>query len=108
LREANLLASGTPILASRGYDSLGRADMNSVVAPLMGTDEKGPYPARGCMDCTTCGACVERCPVFIEQFPKLLALRRHLVMEKVEFPPELINLFENIEQRHNPFWNGAG
>ena len=101
--KANLLASGTPILASRGYDSLGRADMNSVVAPLMGTDEKVHIRPEAVWDCTTCGACVERCPVFIEQFPKLLALRRHLVMEKVEFPPELINLFENIEQRHNPF-----
>jgi len=42
-------------------------------------------------------------PVFIEQFPKLLTMRRHLVMEKVEFPPELITFFRNMEQRSNPF-----
>ena len=54
-------------------------------------------------DCTTCGACVRKCPVFIEQFPKLLKMRRHLVMEKVDFPHELVTLFENVEQRSNPY-----
>jgi Fe-S oxidoreductase len=43
------------------------------------------------------------CPVFIEHVPKLIGLRRHLVMEKAEFPAELTNLFENCEQRFNPW-----
>ena len=40
--------------------------------------------------CTTCGACMEVCPVFIEQMPKLLQLRRHLVEMKAHFPEELL------------------
>ena len=53
--------------------------------------------------CTTCGACVAACPVFIEQMPKLLPLRRHLVETQSDFPIELLNLFENIEGRSNPW-----
>jgi len=54
-------------------------------------------------DCTTCGACMAICPVFIEQMPKLVKLRRHLVQMKADFPEELLNLFENMEGRSNPW-----
>jgi len=54
-------------------------------------------------DCTTCGACMAICPVFIEQMPKLIKLRRHLVQMKAAFPEELLNLFENMEGRSNPW-----
>jgi Fe-S oxidoreductase len=53
--------------------------------------------------CTTCGACVSVCPVLIEQMPKIIKMRRHLVQERAEFPEELLNLFENLEQRSNPW-----
>jgi Fe-S oxidoreductase len=48
------------------------------------------------------------CPVFIEHVPKLIGMRRHLVMEKAEFPPELMNLFDNVEQRFNPWGIAPG
>ena len=53
--------------------------------------------------CTTCGACMQKCPVFIEHVPKLIGMRRHLVMERAAFPEELIAFFENTEQRFNPW-----
>lgn len=53
--------------------------------------------------CTTCGACLQACPVFIEQMPKLIPLRRHLVEMESKFPEELLNLFENMEGRSNPW-----
>ena len=53
--------------------------------------------------CTTCGACMQACPVFIEQMPKLVQMRRHLVEMQAKFPDELLNLFENIEMRGNPW-----
>ena len=43
------------------------------------------------------------CPVFIEHAPKIVQMRQHLVMEKAEFPEELITFFENSEQRSNPW-----
>ncbi|UCE97361.1 MAG: (Fe-S)-binding protein [Dehalococcoidia bacterium] len=54
-------------------------------------------------ECTTCGACIEVCPVFIEPLTKLIGIRRYLVEMKARFPEELLNFFENIEQRSNPW-----
>lgn len=53
--------------------------------------------------CMTCGACMEVCPVFIEHAPKIIKMRRNLVEMHSEFPEELLNLFENVEQRSNPW-----
>jgi len=35
--------------------------------------------------------------------PKLIPLRRHLVEMESRFPEELLNLFENMEGRSNPW-----
>ncbi len=53
--------------------------------------------------CTTCRACMEICPVSIEHVPKIVDMRRHLVMEKSEFPTEVTSLFNNIERNANPW-----
>jgi Fe-S oxidoreductase len=53
--------------------------------------------------CVTCGACMAACPVFIEHVPKLIKMRRKLVEMDAQFPDELLNLFENLEQRSNPW-----
>lgn len=58
--------------------------------------------------CTTCGACMEACPVFIEQMPKIIKMRRHLVEMEADFPEELLNLFENMEGRSNPWGIAPG
>ena len=39
--------------------------------------------------CTTCGACQEVCPVFIEHPLKILQMRQNLVLEQEKTPPEL-------------------
>ncbi|MBN2232117.1 MAG: 4Fe-4S dicluster domain-containing protein [Deltaproteobacteria bacterium] len=54
-------------------------------------------------DCTTYGACVEHCPVFIEPLAKIIDMRRYLVETKAAFPHELLNFFENVENRGNPW-----
>jgi Fe-S oxidoreductase/nitrate reductase gamma subunit len=53
--------------------------------------------------CTTCMACMEICPVAIEHVPKIVDMRRHLVMEESEFPTEVTSLFNNIERNGNPW-----
>ncbi len=68
---------------------------------INGSDES--VSTEAIWDCTTCGACMQVCPVFIEHAPKIVQMRQHLVMEKAEFPEELILLFENSEQRSNPW-----
>ncbi|MCK5577029.1 MAG: (Fe-S)-binding protein, partial [Dehalococcoidales bacterium] len=54
-------------------------------------------------ECTTCGACMEVCPVFIEHVPKIIGMRRDLVEMRAKFPDELLNFFESMEQRNNPW-----
>jgi Fe-S oxidoreductase len=53
--------------------------------------------------CTTCGACVEACPVFIEQMPKIVDLRRYLVMEEADFPDTMQEAMTSLESRGHPF-----
>lgn len=70
--------------------------------PLIG-DGDDSISEEAIWSCTTCGACLQACPVFIEQMPKLIPLRRHLVEMEAKFPEELLNLFENMEGRSNPW-----
>jgi Fe-S oxidoreductase len=54
-------------------------------------------------DCTTCLACVEACPVFIDHVPKIVEMRRHLVMDENRFGPDARRLFDNLEASGNPW-----
>ena len=54
--------------------------------------------------CTTCGACVEQCPVDIEHVDHIVDMRRHQVLVESEFPSELNQLFRGLESKGNP-WN---
>lgn len=54
--------------------------------------------------CTTCMACVEACPAYISQFPKLIDLRRYLTMMESDFPAEVQDVFRGMENNSNP-WN---
>lgn len=53
--------------------------------------------------CTTCGACVEACPVFDEHVVKIVGMRQHLVLTQGEFPPEAQSFFRNLESASNPW-----
>jgi Fe-S oxidoreductase len=53
--------------------------------------------------CTTCGACVEQCPVDIEHVDHIVDLRRHQVMIESSFPPEAGAMLRNLESRGNPW-----
>ncbi len=71
--------------------------------PLIGPDEEATISEEALWSCTTCGACLAHCPVCIEQMPKIISLRRNLVQMESRFPEELLNLFENVENRSNPW-----
>jgi Fe-S oxidoreductase len=53
--------------------------------------------------CTTCLACQEECPVFIEHVPAILEMRRSQVLAEGRAPAEVAPSLRNIEQRQNPF-----
>jgi Fe-S oxidoreductase len=53
--------------------------------------------------CTTCGACQEVCPVFIEHPEKIIQMRQNLVMLKEAAPAELARTYKNLERQSNPW-----
>jgi Fe-S oxidoreductase len=56
--------------------------------------------------CTTCGACMEVCPVGCEQMIDIIDMRRDLVMMQGEFPAELQTAFRGMERAGNPWGLG--
>ncbi|WP_235870748.1 (Fe-S)-binding protein [Rhodococcus xishaensis] len=57
--------------------------------------------------CTTCGACVEQCPVDIEHVDHIIDMRRYQVLIESDFPSELAGLFKNLENKGNPWGQNA-
>jgi Fe-S oxidoreductase len=54
--------------------------------------------------CTTCGACDEHCPLFIEHVHPIVEMRRHLVLEQEgRYPAELTKTFTGLERQSNPW-----
>jgi Fe-S oxidoreductase len=76
--------------------------------PLVGTaEQKGVIDPDVLWSCTTCGACVEQCPVDIEHIDHIVDMRRYQVMMESEFPSELGVLFKNLEAKGNPWGQNA-
>lgn len=80
--------------------------------PTADVEARKPLPIIGAVpatspaplwQCTTCAACMEACPVFIEQMPKIVDMRRFLVMEEAEFPDSMQEAVMSLERRGHPF-----
>ncbi|MGR6836251.1 heterodisulfide reductase-related iron-sulfur binding cluster [Syntrophomonas erecta] len=57
-------------------------------------------------DCTNCRACMEHCPMFIEHIPKIVDMRRNLVMWQGDMSSEAQMAFTNMERNYNPWGVG--
>ena len=53
--------------------------------------------------CTTCNACVQECPININQPAVILDMRRYIVMEQSAAPGELNQIFSNLENNGAPW-----
>jgi Fe-S oxidoreductase len=60
-------------------------------------------PEEAVWQCTTCGWCVEGCPVLIEHVDTIVEIRRNAVLEESRFPKELNTAFRNMENAGNPW-----
>ncbi len=76
-----------------------QAMVEAARAPLAG----GVIMDETLWSCTTCRACMTVCPVFIEHVPKIVDMRRNLVMQEGRIPDELARTFRNLEQNGNPW-----
>ncbi|MGQ0717620.1 MAG: (Fe-S)-binding protein [Pseudonocardiales bacterium] len=87
-----------------GFGRVPGSGPEQATRPLVGSAEVG-----GVIDpdvlwsCTTCGACVEQCPVDIEHVDHIVDMRRYQVLMEAEFPTELGTLFRNLENKGNPW-----
>jgi len=57
-------------------------------------------------NCTTCRACMEVCPVYIEHVPKIIDMRRNLVLERTSIPETAEGALRSLEARGHP-WRGT-
>ncbi|GLY99226.1 (Fe-S)-binding protein [Actinoplanes sp. NBRC 103695] len=72
--------------------------------PLIGTeDEQGVIDPDVLWSCTTCGACVEQCPVDIEHVDHIMDMRRYQVLIESSFPAEAGVMLRNLENKGNPW-----
>ncbi len=97
--QALLSKSDLPVASLATLDAGGEAYQPAV--PVVGSSPS--LSAEALWQCTTCGACVESCPVAIEQLPKIVDLRRFQVMERADFPPSIAEAISSLEQRGHPF-----
>jgi Fe-S oxidoreductase len=73
--------------------------------PLVG--ENGVLPDETVWACTTCGWCEQACPVFIEHLPRIVDMRRNLVLMESRFPDEAARVFKGMEAQGNPWGMGS-
>ncbi len=69
------------------------------VRPLIG----GAIAEETLWACTTCGACMDQCPVLIEHVPKIAEMRRHLVLDESRMPRQAEAALRSIESVANPY-----
>ncbi len=102
------MAAAPAILAGRSEGSGGSAPeaaVKELERPLIGDESMyGVIDPDVLWSCTSCGACVNQCPVDIEHVDHIIDMRRYQVLVENNFPAELNQLFRGLEGRGNP-WN---
>ncbi|MGQ9909317.1 MAG: heterodisulfide reductase-related iron-sulfur binding cluster [Candidatus Flexifilum sp.] len=82
-------------------DMSGLAGGAASPAPLIGT----AISESAVWACTSCGACIEVCPVGNEPMLDILDIRRDAVLMQGEFPAELQTAYKGMERQGNPWAN---
>ncbi len=72
-----------------------------------GVSGEGVVPFDMLWSCTTCGACVEQCPVDIEHVDHIVDMRRYQVLMESAFPEEAGIMLRNLEHAGDPWGLGA-
>ncbi|MCU1655751.1 MAG: protein of unknown function cysteine-rich region domain protein [Pseudonocardiales bacterium] len=87
-----------------GFPRVEGSGIEQALRPLVGDLASG-----GVIDpdvlwsCTTCGACVEQCPVDIEHIDHIVDMRRYQVLIESAFPSEAGVMLRNLENKGNPW-----
>ncbi len=76
-------------------DELGTAEKKDLIGTTITEDEL--------WSCTTCGACMEECPVLIEHVPTIVDMRRYLVLSEGKPPGQASDSLEKTLSTGNPW-----
>jgi Fe-S oxidoreductase len=87
----NMFASAEPLLTKEG-------EQTALVPNIIDPDVL--------WSCTTCGACVNECPVDIEHIDAIIDMRRYQVLMESEFPSEAGLMLRNVENQGDPWGLG--
>ena len=90
------------IMAMRDH-ALAKIGTDKAQDKIVGSAHENAISLDVLWSCTTCGACVEECPVDIEHVDHIVNMRRFQVLVESEFPTELGNTFRNLEKAGNPW-----
>ncbi|MGB8259771.1 MAG: heterodisulfide reductase-related iron-sulfur binding cluster [Terracidiphilus sp.] len=89
-----------------------RMELNHLAGPASGFENgaQSPRPLlafaltpEAAWACTTCGACMQVCPVQNEQMLDIVDIRRNQIMIEGEFPTQLQTAFRGMERAANPW-----
>jgi Fe-S oxidoreductase/nitrate reductase gamma subunit len=102
--QANLSAVGPGLLGGDG-------PAQGAGGPILFGDGEDDGPRVSVLEeeiwgCRTCGACQQECPLFIEHIPKIVDMRRHLVMTESKMGEDAQLFLKNMDDRMHP-WVGA-
>ncbi|MFN7955770.1 MAG: heterodisulfide reductase-related iron-sulfur binding cluster [bacterium] len=103
------LAQGQTVAGVEGAGTAAPAGDVSTRPPLFGEAPAEPGAPRPAVledelwGCRTCGACTHECPVFIEHIPKMVDMRRHLVMTDSKMSDAAQLFLKNMDDRMHPW-----
>ncbi|MDI6858397.1 MAG: heterodisulfide reductase-related iron-sulfur binding cluster [Dehalococcoidia bacterium] len=95
--KAHMLEQG-PALTHKGNGHKDEEAAKTLIGETISEDELWA--------CTTCGACEEVCPVYIEPIRKMIEMRRNLVLEQGNIPATMMASLRSTQDRGHP-WKGA-
>jgi Fe-S oxidoreductase len=99
--EAGAHGHGVP---ESGFDRVSGTNAAQYHRPLVGDAASlGVIDPDVLWSCTTCGACVEQCPVDIEHIDHIVDMRRYQVLIESSFPSEAGTMLRNLENKGNPW-----
>lgn len=108
----NMFINGDQLLGGRGIFNFTQAPADFEPSlPLIAATEEERKEGQTSRDvlwaCTSCGACVEACPVLIDHVDSIMDMRRHLTLMEGDVQPALAATFKNVENNYNPWGIGA-
>jgi Fe-S oxidoreductase len=117
LRDQMMAAAPELLAAKPGGDGAGNGSGGASGASSASGDSGGGVAGKPLVpdvieedvlwSCTTCGACVEQCPVDIEHVDTIVEMRRYQVLMDAKFPTEAGTMLRNIENQGDPWGLGG-